>query len=87
MVFPRLVVLVVDVAVQMCLGAESLFALVALVWSFVVSFVVTVPVLVGWRTAWYQAQQGFELGEHALQLMDLVKFAPADIACKRRGFR
>lgn len=62
MVFARLIVLVVDVAVQMCLRAESLFALVALVWSFVVSFVV-------------------------IQLMDLVKFAPADIACKRRGFR
>lgn len=46
MVLPRLVVLIVDVAVEMGLRSESLFALVTLVRSFVISFVMAMRVLV-----------------------------------------
>lgn len=41
-VLPSLVVLVVDVAVKMCLRAEALFAVRALVRSFVIAFMMAV---------------------------------------------
>lgn len=80
MVLPGFVVFVVDVSIQVGFGPESLVTLSAVMWSFVVSLVMTAGC-----KFYIQGESEQELGCGLLQLVDLIKFTATFVAAKGFG--